>query len=197
MPDAAEPGQFTGPTTVVQHESRTVKMHQVTREELSTLRGVGPTLSVAFLSLTVGAWLSFNTTLDTVDLTPADRDRYGTYRTMCFLLMVFFLAFAVLGYWKLYRTVSDIRRRTRAKRLLIKNATWGAGTARVDVTDIVSAVVFEGSMEFHASVDTLGCDPVPGVVKNLRITYTTGWWEKKLGREKTYVATEGRTAVLP
>jgi hypothetical protein len=58
--------------------------------------------------------------------------------------------------------------------LTILSATYGAGDARKDVTKLLRSRVSRGSLGIRVSNDVLGCDPAPGVVKALEVTYSHG-----------------------
>jgi HEAT repeat protein len=76
-----------------------------------------------------------------------------------------------------------------SKTLIIKKALYGAGNQRVDVTDKLAAAISNNALTVEAS-NNLANDPAPGVVKELRITYSLG------GEEKTAVVAENQTLQL-
>jgi len=76
-----------------------------------------------------------------------------------------------------------------APRLEINKAVYGVGQQTVDVTDRLRAMVRDNTLAVEAS-NALAGDPAPGVVKQLRITYTLG------GEEKTVVVPEKESIEL-
>lgn len=74
-------------------------------------------------------------------------------------------------------------------RIEIKQAVYGAGSQMVDVTDRLRAMLRGNALSVQAS-NALAGDPAPGVVKQLRITYTVG------GEQKTAVVAENETFEL-
>ena len=57
--------------------------------------------------------------------------------------------------------------------LVIHFATWGSGDATVDVTKLLNSLISEsGTLGVLASNETLGCDPIKGVVKTLIVTFS-------------------------
>lgn len=75
----------------------------------------------------------------------------------------------------------------------IIKATYGGPTAssRRDVTAHVKSRVVNGGLSIFATNDTFGCDPAPGIVKTLEVTYQANgeehivmvpeMWEMRIG----------------
>ncbi len=76
-------------------------------------------------------------------------------------------------------------------KLQITTAEYGANNSWADVTGIVSGNVRGGRLTMVVSNTNLGGDPLPGVVKTLKITYWDG------GTTRTTAVGEGQTVELP
>jgi hypothetical protein len=79
------------------------------------------------------------------------------------------------------------------KRIKIRSANYGYGSAQPDVTDRVRAHVHGGVLDVLATTDELrdGNDPFHGVTKALTINYTLN------GRDRTIQVIEGSRLILP
>jgi hypothetical protein len=78
-----------------------------------------------------------------------------------------------------------------AQQLEVLAAHYGAGTTTIDVTDRVRALIRDNRLEVTAGVAALGSDPVPGVVKTLRVRY------RYQGREQEASVPDSETLRLP
>lgn len=74
-------------------------------------------------------------------------------------------------------------------RIELEEAIYGAGDRTFDVTDRVREMLAGGTAKIEAS-NSLGGDPAPSVVKQLRVTYVAG------GKQQTVVVPEGQTIEL-
>ena len=71
--------------------------------------------------------------------------------------------------------------------LEIVSAQYGAGGTWIDVAARLTPLVRDGGLVATVDVPTLGADPVPGVVKQLRVRYRSG------GQENEAVVSDGET----
>ncbi len=95
---------------------RKMTMHSVTEEELSTLRAIGPTLSVAFLGLAAGFAFSLWTSLKSTGLSDDTRRDFESLYFFARLVSVFFGLFAIAGYGRLWHLIYRIKQREGATR---------------------------------------------------------------------------------
>lgn len=77
------------------------------------------------------------------------------------------------------------------RELCVVSATYGAKGQRVDVTDILKSRVTGGKLQLYVSNDNLGGDPIKGVPKALKVTYSHA------GETHTVEITEHKTLSLP
>src|ERR1019366_8041456 len=73
--------------------------------------------------------------------------------------------------------------------LVIVKAEYGAQDKWLDITEIARKAVRDGQLRLRAD-NTLGPDPVHGVVKSLRVTYDIG------GKEQRAVASENQEILI-
>jgi hypothetical protein len=107
----APQGGFQVGAVDIEHVPRKLTMYRVTEEELFTLRGIGPTISLAFFGIMVGASFSLYAALQGSTL---DRDTWHDLNALFIgsrWLAVFFAIVAVIGYFRLWRIVREIKKR--------------------------------------------------------------------------------------
>jgi hypothetical protein len=78
-----------------------------------------------------------------------------------------------------------------AAELTISAATYGAQDKTNDVTQILASQAKDGKLELLVSNDNLGGDPIPGVVKKLRVKYIY------TGKQHSVTVDERETLSLP
>ena len=68
----------------------------------------------------------------------------------------------------------SVRGRSRGSGLSILRATYGAGETWVDVKELIVPNVKGGRITMDVTKETMGGDPIYGLVKVLKITFTVG-----------------------
>jgi hypothetical protein len=86
----------------------------------------------------------------------------------------------------------SMRGRSRAIGLSILRATYGAGEKWVDVKGLILREIKAGRIAMDVTNDTMGGDPIYGLVKALKITYTVG-----TDQPKTVEVPEGGQLSIP
>lgn len=113
-----QPAQILYPT-------RTVVMHQVTDEEISALRGIGPTVSLTFFGIAVGAFGGCITTLETQSLSADSTGVFAGVAVSTGLIAILCLVMFMVGLRRVAQTARTIRdRATEANRGTDSGANW-------------------------------------------------------------------------
>jgi hypothetical protein len=73
----------------------------------------------------------------------------------------------------------------------VVNATYGAGNRRANVTQRVQSLMQNGTLNFRVTNDTMGMDPAPGQVKELRVQVRQ--WN---GQTRSYTFAENTQASI-
>lgn len=99
------------PGVQINYQARELTMHYVTEEELTTLRGVGPTICVAFLGLTAGCAFSLWTALKSTGLSVDTQRDFESLLVAALVLSGFFGLLAIFGYVRLVAVIRKVKRR--------------------------------------------------------------------------------------
>lgn len=108
-PTGASP--TAGPVTKVTHVPRELTMYNVTEEELGLLRAVGPTLSIAFFGIAIGALATFIGTLQTQTLGNRANAVFIGFAAAAAAIALITGIQAIVGYGRLHRITKKIRER--------------------------------------------------------------------------------------